>query len=379
MTKRKKILGVITIMGLLTFSGCTQLPVNTGEVTVIKDVKKVLATELPATKIDVHENMIGHYWLDENMIVISSENKQIPPVKTQLGEFYVKNIDFYNLDTKERTPIGDRSKSLEVVAFSPDNSRVLIKTEYENHETGYIMDLKGNIEFEIAVDQINAYDLSQGYWTSNTELITPCSVSNGFALINIDGSIEIIEDVEVDTPGNVDPLYSLSLVDPIKIGDKVFYTKMQYYADDDDKLKVYDIKSKTSKVLIEDDVLSFSLLPNKEQFVILTSNEEKGINELIICNIDGTEKTVLAEGYLFGARIAPDGKKLAYITNGDNIQGVYVVDLDTKESTLICAGEYYSPLRWSPSGKKIMVHSKIAKDSNHPFDETDITTVISYK
>ncbi len=75
---------------------------------------------------------------------------------------------------------------------------------------------------------------------------------------------------------------------------------------------------------------------------------------MIITDLEGKQREILAEGYIFGARWSPDGTKLAYILNEEGYEGLYVVDVKIKKKLLISAGEYYLPIAWSLSGQKIM-------------------------
>ena len=251
------------------------------------------------------------------------------------------------------------------------------RNEYEKTSTGYITDLKGNTKAKISDKSIDEYDLSEAKWINDEELIMPCSSIRGFAIVNVDGTINKIKDVESGVMGTEDPLNGLSITNPIKVGDKIYYVTIHRGAKDDDKLKVYDINKKEKRELVKDNVQEFSLSPDKEQLLMLTSNPDKNVNELVVTDLQGKQKEVLARGYIFGSRWSSDGTKVAYISNEEGKEGIYVVDVKTKKESLISVGEYYIPIQWSPSDKKIMVHSKKSKDNGRPFDEIDVTSVIT--
>lgn len=82
---------------------------------------------------------------------------------------------------------------------------------------------------------------------------------------------------------------------------------------------------------------------------------------------------------LYGETWSHDGLKVAYISNKGGHEGIYVVDLKTKKKSLIATGEYYIPVAWSSSDQEIMMHSKKFKNIETPFDEIDITNVITLK
>jgi len=387
MNKRKLLASTLVIGTLLGIVGCASYKAegeeNNKRITIIKNIKDILATEVVASEIDTYEGIIGYDWLDENEIVITKENKELKPIKIDnaklKAEFELQNLYLYELNSKEEKSIGDQSKFQDGAIFSPNKKYMFYRNQYEEIATGYIVDSKGDIKVEISDISIDEYDFSEAQWINDNELIIPCHSIRGFAVINIDGTINKIEDVEKGVMGTVDPLNGLSITNPTKVGDKIYYVTIHRGADDDDKIKVYDMTKKEKKELVKDDVQEFSLSHNQEQLLMLTSNLEKNLNELIITDLEGKQREILAEGYIFGARWSPDGTKVSYILNEDGKEGLYLVDVKTKKKSLISAGEYYLPIAWSPSGEKIMMHSKKAKNNGRPFDEIDVTNVITLK
>ncbi|GAA0181365.1 hypothetical protein SH2C18_39080 [Clostridium sediminicola] len=349
------------------------------KVTIIKNTQDILATQVVASKIDTYEGVTGYDWFDENKVVITKENKELEPIKTEIGDFEVKNLYLQDLNSKEERSIGDQSKFQDGAIFSPNNKHMFYRNQYEKNSIGYIVNLKNNIEVKISDSSIDEYDLSEAQWINDEELIMPCSSIKGFAIVNISGTITKIKDVESGVMGKEDPLNGLSITNPMKVGDKIYYITIHRGADDDDKLNVYDINTKEKKELIKDEVQTISLSPNKEQLLMLTSNLEKDVNELVLIDLEGTQREVLAEGYIYGATWSHDGTKVSYISNGEGNEGVNVVDVKTKKKSLISAGEYYMPVAWSPSDKKIMLHSKKSKNNGRLFDEIDVMNVITLK
>lgn len=382
MINRKLLVGVLVISALGGIVGCAQYKAqaNNKNITVIKDTKDILAPKVVASKINTYEGVIGHDWINDNKIAITKENKALQPIKIDnakiKADFEVKNLYFYDINSKEEKGIGDQSKFQNDAISSPSNKYIFYINEFEEKATGNIVDSQGNTKLKISDNDIDEYDLSEAQWVNDEELIAPCHSIKGFVIINIDGNIKKIKDVEKGTMGTKDPLNGLSITNPIKVGDKIYYETIHSGADDDNKIKVYDIKKKEKKELIKDSVREFSLSPDQKQLLIITSNLDKDVNELIITDLEGKQREVLAEGYIFGARWSPDGTKVAYISSQE---GLYVVDVKTKKSSLICAGEYYEPIEWSPAGKKIMIHSKKSKNNEKPFDETDVTNIIDLK
>ncbi|WBW96518.1 TolB family protein [Oceanirhabdus sp. W0125-5] len=387
MNKRNLIIGTLVISALAGVGGYATYRAegqeNNKKITIIKDTNDIMATEVAASKVDSYEGITGYDWLNEKQIVITKENESLEQIKIISSKlkanFNVKNLYLFDLNSKEEKGIGDQSKSQDGAIFSPNKEYMFYRNEFEKSATAYIADSKGNTKAEILDSVIHEYDLSEAQWINDKEVIIPCHSIKGFAVINIDGTISKIEDVEEGIMGTEDPLKGLSITKPMKVGDKIYYVTIHRGSDDDDKIKVYDINNKEYRILVKDDVHEFSSSPDQSKFLMVTANIDKDVNELIITDLEGKQRELLAEGYIFGARWSPDGTKIAYISYGEGKEGLYLVDVKTKKKSLISAGEYYLPISWSPSGEKLMVHSTKPKDKDRPFDVMGVTNVITLK
>lgn len=170
MIKRKLLVGILVISALGGTLGCAQYKAEGQDgdkaITIINDTKDILATEIVASKIDTYEGVIGSDWLDENKVVVTKENKELESIEIDneklKGNFEVKNIYSYNLDSKEEKSIGDQSKFQDGAIVSPNNKYMFYRNEYEEIATGYISDLKGDTKVKISDKYIDEYDLSEG-------------------------------------------------------------------------------------------------------------------------------------------------------------------------------------------------------------------------
>lgn len=345
-------------------------------ISIIKNTKNILAEQGNAAKIDMYENMIGHEWLDENKMMVLKENNQEQPIKTKVGNLKVSNLYLYDSQSQKEKIIADKSTNQSEVMISPDKKHIFYVNNFENSGTGYISDSEGNIKVKINESYTDNYDLSQAKWINDQELIMPCMDINGFCIVKLDGTITKVENIEKGTPQTKDLLNGLAIKDIVKVGDKIYYVTINRGCpENDDKMKVYDMKTKETKEFIKDDVLDLNLSPDKKQFIITTANSDKKVNELILIDLEGKHREVLAEGYIFGQCWSTDGTKVAYISNQEGLEGLFEIDLNVKKNTLIAAGEYYAPVSWSPSSKKIMVHSGQQRDGKI----IDITNVVTLK
>ncbi|WP_346938475.1 hypothetical protein [uncultured Clostridium sp.] len=346
---------------------------------VEKDTKNILADNVTASKINTYEGLIGYDWLSENEILVSKENKELDPIKNNLGEFKVQNLYSYDLNSKKEKSIADKSKSQSYAISSPDKKHAFYVNDFEKENIGYITDSEGNIKVKINEPHMDMADLTQAQWINNEELIMPYMNIKGFYIVKIDGTSSKIENVEKEQMaiGDTSNFHSealtngMCIINPVMVGDKIYYRTQQ---NEEKKMKVYDIKTKETKEFINEQVFNFKLSPDKKNFIMEVIQKDKESDALIATDLNGENMQTLAQGYIFGESWSPDGTKVAYISNKMESEGVYVVDVKTGEKSLVSKGEYYVPVAWSPSGKKIMVHATEQKDGK-TIDKTHVITL----
>lgn len=390
--KRSSILaGVLLATISVGITGCNKYVIGSkGEnknIKIIKDTESIKATKRANVKIDKYENMSGVKWIDGNNLIISKLNKEVAPIKidtkTVKADIDVKNIYSYNLTDKSEKIIGNKSECISEGVVSPDKKNIFYTVEYKKESTGYISNINGDILTKIYDKDINTYDFQNASWVSDTQIIIPCHSIGGFALINTDGKIEKIKDVE--QIGNEDPLDSVNIMKPTKVGDKIYYMKIHRGQKEDDKLIVYDTKTKEKKMLIKEDVLEFKLSRDNKKLATVVYNEEKKIHELTIMDLNGLNRNIVANDSIINVDWSKDGKEVAYTSYEEHESGVYTVDVNTGNKILIIQGEGYYDAQYSPNGEKLMVNStkdlpKDSSKSNKLFPEQiSIMNIISFK
>lgn len=378
----KKRIGIIlsaVLCGVL-MSGCNQTELKK-EVTVIDNTEEIKAVDVISSKVDTFKNMLGYGWTDNDLAVITKINANIDSIKIDTNklkaEFDVQNIFLSDLNQNKEYPLGDHSKSQSDILMSPNLNYIFYANRFEEKSVGTISDLEGKILLQVKDPDIDGYDFSEARWINNEELIIPCHKIKGFITFNINGKISKVKDVEKGIMGTEDPLNGISITQPFKVEDKIYYVVLKSGTEDNNKLRVYDLKKKTVKNLTKEEVLEFNFMPKRNKILITTYNSKKHINEIILMDVNGENKAVIASGSMFGVEISKNEEKIAYINNDIEKSGVYIVDIDTKKQYIAAVGEYYVPMSWNLSGDKIMVHGKQAKESSNPYDEIDTTSVIN--
>ncbi|WP_097027738.1 DUF5050 domain-containing protein [Clostridium peptidivorans] len=345
---------------------------------IVKDTKDILADNVTASKINTYEGLIGYDWLSENKMLVSKENKELDPIKNNLGEFKVQSLYSYDLNSKTEKSIADKSKLQSYAISSPDKKHVFYVNDFEKENMGCITDSEGNIKVKINEPSMDMADLTQAQWINNEELIMPYMNIKGFYIVKIDGTSTKIANVEKEQMATGDApnfhnealFNGMCIMNPVMVGNKIYYRTQQR---EEKKMKVYDIKTKQTKEFTNEQIFNFKLSPDKNHFIMEVNYPNKQNNALIVTDLNGENVQTLDEGFIFGENWSPDGTKVSYISNEDGNEGIYVVDIRTKKKSLISKGEYYTPSAWSPSGKKIMVHSTEQKDGS----TVDITNIIT--
>lgn len=361
----------VSVLVLKQSEGRKEIKKGNHTINVIEDTKAILADQFTASKIDTYEGILGYDWLGENQILASRKNTELPHIKTKLGEFEVQNLYSYDLNAKKEKSMADTSKYQKDAIASPDKKHIFYANDFEKEYVGYITDLEGNIKIKINEPFIDGLDLAEAHWINNEELIMPYTIIKGFYIVKMDGTVAKIENVENEIMATEDPLNGMAIMNPVKVGDRIYYRTQSKNESKSDKMMVYDVNTKKTKEFIKEKVSKFQLSPDKQHFIMEVVHTDNLV--LVVTDLEGKNRQVLDKGYIFGENWSPDGTKVSYISNEKGNEGIYVVDIQTKKKSLLSKGEYYTPMTWSPSGKKIMAHSTQQKDGK----SVDITKIIN--
>ncbi|WBW97182.1 hypothetical protein [Oceanirhabdus sp. W0125-5] len=338
------------ISTLILFAGCTKeqepgrktIEKGNKKITVILDKNHTVGEDV-VDKIQVYEKVKGYGWLEDNEIFGIIEDEKIE--KEIQDEVYdLRNIPFLKekIVSPENLPYGH-------INISPDKKKVFYVNEAR--QIGYILNLKGKIK--ASVKGLYASELSEAIWVNNEELVMP-DKGTGFYIININGKETKIEDVENEE----------NISKAIKLGNRIYYTTQNEL---DRKMKVYDISTKEKKLFIEDRVMDFHLSLKGNEFILETSNLKEDKNSLLLVDLEGKNKDVVAEGrMIYGTSLSHDGSKLAYIVNsrGEGEEGLFLIDLEKNKRNQLSTSylDIETELKWNPSGNKIMINAGEVKE-----------------
>lgn len=335
---KRMILGCIFICISFSIMGCSNL--KNEEKIVVLDEEEYKIEENIIEKIEKYEDVMFMDWMNENEIIISKENKDIHLVDQYNEEYSPLNIYSYNFDTKEDKILSLQKYNEEMAILSPDKNHIFYKRSDEYLYTGFIYDVKNNKNIQITKE----HELvgRAGYWLNNKEILLTTAYGKVF-IVNTEGKTSLLLDVK-------DRIY-----DVLKIENKIYYTSKY------GELYIYHLDTKQKELMMKD-VGRVILSPDYENLAIV-KYEENSNQEIIITDLKGTMLSSLSKGnQIRGVSWSPDGRKVAYAVNvNGNIDGIYITDLKTQKINFVTGDFRYisqQPIKWSSSGKKIIVATR---------------------
>ncbi|WP_246317085.1 TolB family protein [Paenibacillus agri] len=319
------------------------------KVTVMDNTTDSVYTKLKLDSIDKFEGIRGMDWLGENELAVDKENRKLTPEMIEGQERYPHNLYIRNLASGQDQPLKEGKESLGNAIVSPDNKYIFYKEVYEATGIGYLMNLGTRETVQLGKDEFMA---SEGEWADSGHVIYP-DMKGDIIKADVQGKSEVVLETGAGIIHNV-----------VQSGSIIYYV-----AHEDSQLFAYDTETKKSK-MIKKNVMWVIPSPDGSRLAIV-KREGPGEMKLVLCDPAGNEQSVIDSGMqIFGANWSPDGSKLAYNVSSDNgnVNRLFITEVETGEQTPISDEMQASDkLRWSPSGKKLLVSTSVLKDNKYQF------------
>ncbi|ABR48073.1 hypothetical protein Amet_1909 [Alkaliphilus metalliredigens QYMF] len=358
MKKIKVLKSIFLILLLLTLIACgaqrdgnevIQEPVeNENEIeNTDKDDEPLVSVE----RIESYENMEISDWLDENTVIVSKENDSLEKMRLEeLSDLYPRSLYSYNINTNEYKLVKEQENIfLGGAVLSGDNKHLLYYGNSLGDPIYYVMNL----------DTLEAFNIAGAYsanWADNG-VVVGGSYRGGAYSASTSGEISPLGDFENE---------SLFIVR--KINDRVYYN-----TNSDTSLMVLDLISKQSNSLNIDNVYDVLPSPEGEQLLVLQIKDSR--KNLILCDSDGGNIQILAEGEeIGGVSWSLDQRMIAYSIKDTLGEGIYVYDLLENKEIKIVSDVESSIIHWSPSGEKLVYleYSEVDHKSSVVYMKYDI-------
>ncbi|MEK4325057.1 hypothetical protein MKX70_04105 [Paenibacillus sp. FSL R7-0312] len=316
------------------------------KITVMDNTSESVYTQLKLEGIDKVEGVRGTEMVSEDVIVVTKENRELPPQVIEGQELYPKNLYLHTLSTGEDTPLQEGEQTYGSLSLSPDKKRLFYMEVYDITGLGYIMDLATGASVKVGEAEFRS---GEATWSDNEHVIFP-DMEGNIMSTDVNGKQETVVKTGIPYVHEV-----------IQTGSRILYV-----SGEDSQLSAYDTGTKQTKML-QKNVEWVIPSPDGSRLAIV---ERIGPGErvLLLCDSEGNEQSRLAAGQqIFGTSWSPDGSKLAYaITTAgatDDQEDLFITEAETGEQTPMLNDIHLSDqLRWSPSGKKLLAATAVLKD-----------------
>ncbi|ALP35358.1 hypothetical protein ASL14_03355 [Paenibacillus sp. IHB B 3084] len=314
------------------------------KITVMDNTTESVYTKLKLEGIAKIEGVRGMDWVSEGTLAVDKQNRKLSPVIIEGEKRYPHNLYQYDLASSGETPLLEGENSYGFAKLSPDRKHMLYQQLYESTGIGYIM----NLETGVSVKMYDAeFMAGEGVWEDTGHVIFP----------NMEGDI-----IRADVNGKSEVAVKTgqrSVSSVAQSGNMIYYVAMG-------ELIAYDIETKQSEVLKKN---VWVVLPSPDgSKLAVVKHTKPGENVLVLCDTKGKELSTLASGMqLFGTSWSPDGSKLAYAVSEDGDKyRFFITEAETGEQTPVLGDNGISDqLRWSPSGKKLLIPTGVLKDTRY--------------
>ncbi|TYP71382.1 hypothetical protein [Paenibacillus methanolicus] len=366
--RRYRTAGITGLVALLLLAGCSARDAAPDREVIQKEEKTITVVgsepvQKPAgivvAKIDTLQGVRGMDWIGEEQLIVAKPNEQAAPIAVEGGTRYPFNLFVRDLAAGTDEILKQANEDQGGAIVSPDQKHVFYK-QYEGETAkGLILNLDTGEAVPAGDTPIG---ISDGEWADNERIVFTTE----------DGSL-----ARADVTGKTELLYrtgDFAAANPRQRGDIVYYVGRNY------SLNAYNTQTKKNE-RIASDVIWFIPSPDGKHFAVVKRVSKDGQPlqmELVLTDTALKAKKTIAKGnQIFGASWSPDGARIGYTvtSEGGGTQGVFVADAVSGGATPVSVDVQYAsdPLRWSPSGGKLITGTSEMKDNRMTF-KTFVTT-----
>lgn len=345
----KKALFFITMVFL---SGCFQSEENS--VKIIDGQPLAPFNQEIVNDIQQFYNQKGEDWKDENTILVSRPN---PHLSVHSVNDDGSKSPFFNL--YEYHLVSKKSKEVFAERFNQINASYSRNKEYlfyhrqrnvDLNTKGMIIDLHQHKVRPVFPDDI---EQSMGQWTQQQRILFSPFLKNEIYEANVFGKSKRLTD---QLPFAIEQV--------AKIGEDFYIVGL------DEKL--YRMQGEKLTV-IKENVASFAVSRDEKKLVLRLSKPDHRDHEALMM-IDRNGRTLLPliskGGIIEEVCWSPDQTKIAYSVSSEQEKknGLFIFDVKGKKNIKVMIDQNpFMHLKWSPSGKKLMVTNTTEKNGKFVF------------
>ena len=286
----------------------------------------------------LEEHVLISDWLDEETAIVSNENSALG--KMTIEEFegaYPTSLYYYNISTKEFTPIKEQANVLLGGGTLSADKKFLLYSEYVLGDPSFhILNLDTKESFCILDDNIGC--ARGGEWFGN-EVIGSTDEGRVYTA-SPSGELAFLEGLEEETA-----YVQCATTDYV------------YYIVEDASFMKMNRATKEKTSLNMEHVIDATLSSDGTKMLVLQEYNEKD-TFLLVDLVDGKQLTIAEGPEIRGISWSPDQRMIAYTIQGDETNatanGLYVYDMLSAKATKIAVDVHYAYTSWSPLGDKLM-------------------------
>lgn len=317
------------------------------EVTVLDSANESVYTKLQLQGIHTVDGVRGMDWLSEEVVAVEKENKALPAETVEGQQRYPHNLYLHDLSSGEEKPLLEGQKNYGFGLFSPDRKKLFYREIYEATGLGLILNLETGEPVKVSEAE---FMTGEGGWSDDSHVIFP-DMEGHILRADAGGQSETVTETGGGLANNV----------------AASGTRIYYITGENGQLIAYDTETQKT-VQLKQNVVWAIPSPDGSRLAVV-KRVGPGKMTLVLCDSEGGEQSTLAEGQqIFGTGWSPDGSMLAYsVTDGTaDTEQVFITEVESGEQTPVLDDVHLAdPLRWSPSGKKLLASTGVMTESGY--------------